>query len=179
MRGLLRQIWNTKGLARWILLVGAIVTVIFVLFALFAPWIAPFDFNQTRDAGGVKFEKLASSGGGHLLGTNDQFYDIVSRVVWGARTALEVVLLSVVLSVVIGVPTSGPSPVIMLTTPFGTPASVRTLTKFRERREVIAVDIVEREREDPEPGVAFLACGNGLPLVVLDAGCNPTGTRRR
>jgi hypothetical protein len=44
---------------------------------------------------------------------------------------------------------------------------------------VIAVEIVEREREDPEPGVAFLACGNGLPLVVLDAGCNPTGTRRR
>jgi peptide/nickel transport system permease protein len=104
MRGLLRQIWNTKGLARWILLVGAIVTVIFVLFAIFAPWIAPFDFNQTRDAGGVKFEKLASAGGGHLLGTNDQFYDIFSRVVWGARTAIEVVLLSVVISVVIGVP---------------------------------------------------------------------------
>ena len=61
----------------------------------------------------------------------------------------------------------------------GRSSSVRTLTKFRERREVIAVDIVEREREDPEPGVAFLACGNGLPLVVLDAGCNPTGTRRR
>ncbi len=52
----------------------------------------------------MKFEKLASPGGGHLLGTNDQFYDIFSRVVWGARTALEVVLLSVVLSVVIGVP---------------------------------------------------------------------------
>ena len=25
-----------------------IVTVIFVIFALFAPWIAPYDFNQTR-----------------------------------------------------------------------------------------------------------------------------------
>ncbi len=33
-------------------------------------------------------------------------------------------------SVVIGVPTSGPSPVSRLTTPFGTPASVSTLTKF-------------------------------------------------
>ena len=33
-------------------------------------------------------------------------------------------------SVVIGVPTSGPSPVTMFTTPGGTPASVSTLTKF-------------------------------------------------
>ena len=95
MRGLLKQIWNTKGLARWILLTGAIIAVIFVLAAVLAPWIAPFDFSQTRDASGVKFEKLASPGGGHLLGTNDQFFDIFSRVVWGARTALEVVLLSV------------------------------------------------------------------------------------
>src|SRR5919205_2567840 len=33
-------------------------------------------------------------------------------------------------SVVMGVPTSGPSPVTRFTTPFGIPASVRTLTKF-------------------------------------------------
>ena len=104
MRSMLKTMWNTKGLARYILLIGTIVTLVFVAFAIFAPWIAPFDFNQTRDASGVKFEKLASPGGAHLLGTNDQFYDIFSRMVWGARTALEVVLLSVILSAVIGVP---------------------------------------------------------------------------
>ena len=104
MRGLLKTMWNTKGLARYILLVGFVVLVVFVVCAIFAPWIAPFDFNQTRDASGVKFEKLAPPGGEHLLGTNDQFYDIFSRIVWGARTALEVVLLSVVLSVIIGLP---------------------------------------------------------------------------
>ena len=63
MRRMMRQIWNTKGLARWILLTGAVITVMFVLFAIFAPWIAPFDFAQTRDASGAKFEKLASPGG--------------------------------------------------------------------------------------------------------------------
>ena len=52
MRGLMSTIWNTKGLARWILLGGGIVAAIFVIFALFAPWIAPYDFNQTRDAAG-------------------------------------------------------------------------------------------------------------------------------
>ena len=104
MRRALKTIWDTKGLARYILLVGTVLTLVFVLFAIFAPWIAPYDFNQTRDASGVKFEKLASPGGDHLLGTNDQFYDIFSRMVWGARTALEVVVLSVLFSIVIGVP---------------------------------------------------------------------------
>jgi peptide/nickel transport system permease protein len=103
VRTFIRQIWNTKGLARWILIAGVVVTVIFVVLAIFAPWIAPYDFNQTRDAAGVKFPKLQPPSGEHWLGTNDQFYDIWSRVVWGARTALEVVLLSVIISAVLGV----------------------------------------------------------------------------
>ena len=97
-------VWDTKGLARWILLTGLVLTLVFVVCAIFAPWIAPFDFNQTRDAGGEKFPKLAAPSGEHWLGTNDQFYDIFSRVIWGARTAVTVVLLSVTFSVVVGVP---------------------------------------------------------------------------
>ena len=104
MRAFIKQIWNTKGLARWIFLTGLVITVVFVVFAIFAPWIAPFDFNQTRDAAGVKFPKLQAPSGEHWLGTNDQFYDIWSRVIWGARTAVEVVVLSVVFSALIGVP---------------------------------------------------------------------------
>ncbi|MEO9323853.1 ABC transporter permease [Nocardioides sp. C4-1] len=98
-----RTIWQTKGLARWILLVGVVITVVFVMFALFAPWIAPYGYDQVRDAGG-DFPKSAAPGGDHLLGTNDQFFDIYSRVVWGARTAVTVVVLSVVISTVVGVP---------------------------------------------------------------------------
>ena len=98
MRGLLRQVWNTQGLARWMFATGVAITAVFVVFAVFAPWIAPFDFNQTRLPDGVKLPKLAPPSGEFWLGTNDQFYDIFSRVVWGARTALLVVTLSVVLS---------------------------------------------------------------------------------
>ena len=47
----------------------------------------------------MKFPKLEPPSGEHWLGTNDQFYDIWSRVIWGARTALEVVVLSVILSI--------------------------------------------------------------------------------
>jgi peptide/nickel transport system permease protein len=98
-----RQIWNTKGLSRWIFLVGLFITLVFVVFAIFAPWIAPYHFNQTA-VDGVKFPKLGSASSDHWLGTNDQFYDIASRMIWGARTGLEVVVMSVAFAGVIGVP---------------------------------------------------------------------------
>ena len=102
-RSFLAPVRNTTGLARWLLLAGVLITAAFLVMALFAPWLAPFDFNQQK-VDGVKFPKLAPPGGEHLFGTNDQFYDVLSRVIWGARTAIEVVSISVVLSVLIGVP---------------------------------------------------------------------------
>ncbi|WP_232676895.1 ABC transporter permease [Nocardioides sp. R-C-SC26] len=98
-----QTIWNTQGLARYLFLTGVLITGVFVVFALLAPWIAPYDFAQ-RSVDGVRFPKLAGASGEHLLGTNDQFYDIFSRVIWGARTALLVVGLSILLSAVVGVP---------------------------------------------------------------------------
>jgi peptide/nickel transport system permease protein len=103
MRQFLHQMWNTKGMARWILIVGVAITLVFVVFAVLAPWVAPYDFNQTK-LDGVKLPKLAHPSGSYWMGTNDQFYDIYSRVVWGSRTALEVILLSVVFSGVVGLP---------------------------------------------------------------------------
>ena len=100
VRRLARTVWQTDGLARWILLVGLLLTLFFVVLAVFAPWIAPYDFNERFTAEG----KLAPSSGDHWFGTSDQFYDVYSRMVWGARTAVSVILLSVLFSVVIGVP---------------------------------------------------------------------------
>jgi len=100
---LLAPFRNTTGMARWILVTGLVITAVYVVMALFAPWLAPYGFDQ-RAADGMKFEKIGSPSGAHWLGTNDQFYDIGSRLIWGARTALHVVGLSVLFSVVIGVP---------------------------------------------------------------------------
>ena len=94
---------NTTGLARWILITGLFITAAFVVMAVFAPWIAPLDFNQ-RTLDGEKLPKMAPPGGEFIFGTSDQFYDVFSRVIYGARTALQVVGLSVILSVVAGVP---------------------------------------------------------------------------
>ncbi len=100
---LLAPFRTTTGTARWLLIVGLAITVLFVVLALFAPWIAPTDFNQ-RTVDGVKLPKLAPPSTQYWFGTNDQFFNILSRVVWGARTALVVVILSVLFSVVVGVP---------------------------------------------------------------------------
>jgi peptide/nickel transport system permease protein len=104
MRRSLRTIWQTRGLARYLLVAGVVMTAAFVVLAVLAPWIAPYDFAQNTTDAGERLPKLAPPSGEHWLGTNDQFYDIWSRVVWGARTALQVVLLSVFLSALVGVP---------------------------------------------------------------------------
>ena len=101
--GFLSAIWRTKGLARYMFWAGVLITAVFVFCGLFAPWVAPYGFAQTS-ANGVDFPKLAPPSSLHWLGTNDQFYDILSRMIWGARTALEVVVAAVVMSGVIGVP---------------------------------------------------------------------------
>jgi peptide/nickel transport system permease protein len=102
-RSFFGTIWNTKGLARYMFWAGLLITLVFVAFALFAPWLAPYGFDQTS-AHGVDFPKLGPYNSQHLLGTNDQFYDIESRMIWGARTGIEVVVLSVILAGLIGVP---------------------------------------------------------------------------
>lgn len=93
---------TTTGTARWLLLSGLLITAFFVVLAVFAPWIAPTDFAQST-VDGERLPKLAPPSSEHWFGTNDQFYDVLSRTVWGARTALTVIILSVLLSVVAGV----------------------------------------------------------------------------
>ncbi len=44
----------TRGLPRWLLWTGAALTLLFVVLAIFADWIAPFGFNQYL-AHGVRF----------------------------------------------------------------------------------------------------------------------------
>ncbi|MBS43549.1 MAG: peptide ABC transporter permease [Nocardioides sp.] len=99
----LHTIWHTKGLARYLFWTGVVLTLVFVVLALFAHWIAPYDFAERR-VDGVRFPASEGPSAEHLLGTNDQSYDILSRLIWGARTALQVVFGAVIMSAVIGVP---------------------------------------------------------------------------
>ncbi|HVV76158.1 MAG TPA: dipeptide/oligopeptide/nickel ABC transporter permease/ATP-binding protein [Mycobacteriales bacterium] len=106
MRGLRRMLaplFAARGLPRVLLWVGLSLTGLFVVLAIFAPLIAPYGFNQYLDHG-IRFPQQAAPSMHHLLGTTVQSDDVLSRVIWGARTSLEVVVLALVLSVAVGVP---------------------------------------------------------------------------
>lgn len=100
--GLLRQ---TGGVQRGMLLTGAGLTLLFIVLAAFAPLLSPYSFDAVVGPDGKRFRPLSAPSGQHWFGTtNGQGQDVLSQVIYGSRTALEVVVLAVVLSLLIGVP---------------------------------------------------------------------------
>src|SRR4051794_24739571 len=78
------QLRQSVGLQRGMLVAGLVLTGLFVLTAVFAPLLAPYEFNQLRDADGP-FGAQAHPSSNHLLGTTVGGYDVLSRVIWGTR----------------------------------------------------------------------------------------------
>jgi peptide/nickel transport system permease protein len=103
VRRALAPVGEARGFARGMLWVGAGITLLFIVLALFAPWIAPYRFDQFQ-ANGERFKQLDHPSAQHIMGTTVQSTDVLSRVIWGARTELEVVLLALVLGLAVGVP---------------------------------------------------------------------------
>ena len=81
------------------LVIGAIVTVVMIVMAIFAPLIAPYD--PIYDADLMVAEEPPSSS--YIFGTDDQGRDIFSRVVYGARISLSVGLISQLMNSIIGI----------------------------------------------------------------------------
>jgi peptide/nickel transport system permease protein len=73
-------------------LVGVGLILIFVVMAVFAPLIAPYDPNEQV---GPLSTNPAGPGNGHLFGLDDQGADLFSQIVYGARLSLLVGLVSV------------------------------------------------------------------------------------
>ena len=90
-------------MTRVLLWTGAALTLFFILVALLAPVISPYDFDQFK-SGGRRFAQLEAPSRDHPMGTTVQSTDVMARVIWGTRTELKVVLVSLLLSLSIGVP---------------------------------------------------------------------------
>ncbi|MCA0144812.1 ABC transporter permease [Blastococcus sp. LR1] len=103
-RGLpvVRQVRQSVGLQRGMLVTGLVLTGIFLLTALLAPLLAPYEYSQLRDPSGP-FGAQQPPSSEHLLGTTVGGYDVLSRVIWGSRTALLVIVAAVAMSIVLGV----------------------------------------------------------------------------
>jgi peptide/nickel transport system permease protein len=78
-------------------LIGLTIIIIFVLGALLAPVIAPYEALQ-RDAGQV-FKPPSAT---HLLGTDRQSRDVFSRILFGSQISLLVGVVSVIMGVAMG-----------------------------------------------------------------------------
>jgi peptide/nickel transport system permease protein len=78
--------------------VGVVLLGFLFLLALFAPLIAPFDPEVVlRDVG-----RREGPSGAHLMGTDANFRDLFSRVVYGSRTSLQIGFVTVGFAIVIG-----------------------------------------------------------------------------
>src|SRR5215212_175525 len=97
MAGQWTQVWRRYRRDKAALVGGVIVTVL-VLVAVFAPWLAPYDYTQQ-----VMANRYATPGGANLLGTDHLGRDVLSRLMFGARISLMVGLISVGIAVTFGV----------------------------------------------------------------------------
>ena len=80
--------------------VGAVIIMLLILIAIFAPLMTTHDPIFDQDYGNI----LSSPSSAHWMGTDDLGRDIFSRMVFGARISLQAALIAVGLAFFIGVP---------------------------------------------------------------------------
>ncbi len=81
-------------------MVGLWIVIILTLLAIFAPVLAPYD--PLEGIGGLRGARLVPPSWAHPLGTDDLSRDILSRILYGSRLTLLVVLLVAVIATPIG-----------------------------------------------------------------------------
>ncbi|OPB00952.1 peptide ABC transporter permease [Pseudomonas fluorescens] len=86
------------------IMISGILLILFCVVAIFAPWIAPHDPN-VQDLAHRLYEPwgYAKHDGAHFLGTDGFGRDYLSRMIYGARIALLIGLLVMVIAGLIGV----------------------------------------------------------------------------
>ncbi len=95
-----RELWaGAHPTARRIIVAGAVITGFFLVLAIAAPLVAPYGEAEFRGIPQLKAPSAA-----HIFGTTNLRYDVLSRVVFGARLAFEVVVASTIVAMFIGVP---------------------------------------------------------------------------
>jgi peptide/nickel transport system permease protein len=80
-----------------------VLIVLFVLAAIFAPLIAPYDPNAQNLLGRMRSPGTVSRSFYYLLGSDELGRDLLSRLIYGARVSLSVAFASVILSGTVGV----------------------------------------------------------------------------
>ena len=82
--------------------IGAFLVIAFVSLALLGDLIAPFGFDQVRAQSGL-FGNLVAPNEVNVLGTTSSGFDVYSRLILGAGTALIVMCLSILIAASLGI----------------------------------------------------------------------------
>jgi peptide/nickel transport system permease protein len=93
-RRALRRLLRRKGAV-----VGLVIIAVFVLMALFAPWVVPYD--PTAQSWTLVRKAPTAA---HWFGTDEVGRDVLARVIYGARASLLAGVISVGIALAIGVP---------------------------------------------------------------------------
>jgi peptide/nickel transport system permease protein len=88
-----KKLFSNKGAV-----FGSIVIVLFILTAIFAPYIAPYKYDLMNMP-----NMLQSPNAQNLLGTDEFGRDILSRIIYGSQISLVVGFIAVMISAVIGI----------------------------------------------------------------------------
>lgn len=92
----IRRFFHTM-FSRRIVIIGAVGTAFFLLIALFAPLIAPYDPNAVDI-----LNKFAPMSAEHLLGTDIYGRDLFSRLVYGTRVSILTGVIATLMAAIIG-----------------------------------------------------------------------------
>ena len=95
--------WRIKALAfasdNKLFVFGVLLLLLIILAAVFAPWLAPYEPNKI-----VFSQKLLAPNWAHWMGTDEFGRDILSRVLYGARTSLIIGVSVTLIAMLIGIP---------------------------------------------------------------------------
>jgi peptide/nickel transport system permease protein len=96
-RGVIRAFLRRKGAVLCL-----VVLVLIALAAIFAPWLAPHDPNAQDPVHQLAPPSWAGGYNDHIFGTDELGRDLLSRLMYGARTALALAFLAATISAVVG-----------------------------------------------------------------------------
>lgn len=99
---LLKQLRQSVGWQRGMLIAGIVLVMLFVITAVLAPVLAPYSYSALKGEDGIDFGSLQPPSALNPLGTTIAGYDVLSRVIWGSRTAVIVIIIAVVCSIFAG-----------------------------------------------------------------------------
>jgi peptide/nickel transport system permease protein len=84
-------------LGRKLAVVGLVLIILLILTAILAPWLAPYPHDKMDLT-----KSLAKPNSEHWLGTDNLGRDVLSRIIYGARTSLIIALGATLVSAIIG-----------------------------------------------------------------------------